>query len=80
LVKRSEIVLDFDVIDNWNDELNKMNDGNEDVSYRYRYPDSFVQLLGSRVYFNLTYRQSESVVIAYAGEKTPSVPDYSTVQ
>ena len=24
LVKRSEIVLDFDVIDNWNNELDKM--------------------------------------------------------
>lgn len=68
-------MLDFDVIDNWNDELNKMNDGKEGVSYRY--PDSFVQSLGSRVHFNLTYRHSEGVVIAYAGEKAPSIPDYS---
>jgi hypothetical protein len=74
LIRRSEIVLDFDVIDIWNDELNKMNDGKEGVSYKY--PDSFVQLLGSRVYFHLTYRQTEGVAIAYAGE---SVPDYNTV-
>jgi hypothetical protein len=34
LVRRSEIVLDFDVIGSWNDELNKMNDGKEAVSYK----------------------------------------------
>jgi hypothetical protein len=71
LVRRSEIVLDFDVIGSWNDELNKMNDGKEAVSYKY--PDSFVQLLRSRVNWD---RRSNS---AYAGEKAPSVPDYSTV-
>jgi hypothetical protein len=27
LVKRGEILLDFDVIDNWNSELEKMNKG-----------------------------------------------------
>ncbi len=29
LVRRSEIVLSFDVIDNWNNEFSKMNDGKE---------------------------------------------------
>jgi hypothetical protein len=29
LVKRDEILLDFDVIDNWNSELEKMNKGKE---------------------------------------------------
>ena len=29
LVKRGEILLDFDVIDNWNSELEKMNQGKE---------------------------------------------------
>jgi hypothetical protein len=78
LVRRGEIVLDFDVIDNWNSELNKMNDGKEGASYRY--PDSFVQLLGyMRVYFHLPYRQTEGVVRAHAGEKAPSIPDYSTI-
>ncbi|MGC1927439.1 MAG: transposase [Candidatus Nitrosopolaris sp.] len=58
LVRRSEMVLDFDVIDNWNNEPDKMNHGKEGTSYRY--PDSFVQLLGyMRVYFHLPFRQTE---------------------
>ena len=44
LVRRGEIVLDSNVIDNWHHELNGMNQGTEGAAYRY--PDSFVQLLG----------------------------------
>ena len=78
LVRRSEIVLDFDVIDNWSNELDKMNHGKEAASYKY--PDSFVQLLGHMpVYFHPPFRHTEGVVIAHAGEKAPSVPDYSTI-
>ncbi|HET7344540.1 MAG TPA: transposase, partial [Nitrososphaeraceae archaeon] len=79
LVRRGEIVLDFDVTDNWNSELNRMNDGKEGASYRY--PDSFVQLLGyMRAYFHLPYRQTEGVVREHAGEKAPSsIPNYSTI-
>jgi len=55
-----------------------MNHGKEGASYRY--PDSFVKLLGyMRVYFHLPYRQIEGVVTANAGQKTPSIPDYSTI-
>ena len=58
LVRRGEVVLDFDVIDNWNNELDNMNEGKEGASYVY--PDSFVQLLGyMRAYFHLPYRQTE---------------------
>ena len=79
LVRRGEVVLDFDVIDNWNNnELDKMNDGKEGASYRY--PESFVQLLGyMRAYFHLPYRQTEGVVRAHAGKEIPSIPDYSTI-
>lgn len=78
LVRRGEILLDFDVIDNWHSELNGMNEGKEGAAYRY--PNSFVQLLGyMRVYFHLPYRQTEGVVRAHADNKLPSVPDYSTV-
>lgn len=78
LVRRGEVVLDFDVIDNWNNELDNMNNGKEGASYRY--PDSFVQLLGyMRVYFHLPYRQTEGVVKAHSNKKVPSVPDYSTI-
>lgn len=78
LVRRGEVVLDFDVIDNWNNELDNMNEGKEGASYVY--PDSFVQLLGyMRAYFHLPYRQTEGVVRAHAKSKVPSIPDYSTI-
>ena len=59
--------------------LDGMNEGKEGA-VAYKYPDSFVQLLGyMRVYFHLPYRQAEGVVRAHANDKVPSVPDYSTV-
>lgn len=74
LVRRGEIVLDFDVIDNWNNELKSMNEAS------YLYPDTFVQLLGyMQIYFHLPYRQTEGVVRAHADDKVPSIPDYSTI-
>jgi hypothetical protein len=78
LVRRGEIILDFDVIDSWDNELDNMNDGKEGACYRY--PDSFVQLLGyMRAYFHLPYRQTEGVVKVYTGSKVRSIPDYSTI-
>lgn len=78
MVRRGEIVLDFDALHNWNNELNKMNDGKE-VHHTDIQILSFVQLLGyMRLYFHLPYRQTEGgVVIAHAGEKAPS---YSRLQ
>ena len=44
------------------------------------YPDSFVFLLGyMRVYYHMPYRQTEGVDRSHAGNKVPSVPDYSTI-
>jgi DDE family transposase len=78
LVRRGEIILDFDVIDSWDNELDNMNDGKEGACYRY--PNSFVQLLGyMRAYFHLPYRQTEGVVRVYTGSKVRSIPDYSTI-
>ena len=78
LVRRGEVILDFDVIDSWYSELDGMNDGKRGAQYHY--PDSFIQLLGyMRVYFHLPYRQAEGVVIAHAGNKIPSIPNYSTI-
>jgi hypothetical protein len=79
MVRRGEVVLDFDVIKNWDNELDKINDGGKEGAL-YRYPDSFVQLLGyMRAYFHLPYRQTEGVVRAHAGKEIPSIPDYSTI-
>ena len=77
LVRRGEVVLDFDVIDNWNNELDNMNEGKEygasDV-----YPDSFAQLLGyMRAYFHLPYRQTEGVVRAHATSRFHHLLQYN---
>lgn len=79
LVRRGEVMLDFDVIDSWDSELEKMNHGKEGASYKY--PTSFIQLLGyMRAYFHLPYRQTEGVVKSHARrEVPPSIPDYSTL-
>ncbi len=78
LVKRGEVLLDFDVIDNWNTELEKMN--KEKEGRKFVYPDSFVKLLGyMRAYFHLPYRQTEGVVREHASNTLPSIPDYSNI-
>jgi Transposase DDE domain len=78
LVRRDEVILDFDVIDGWYNDLVRMNEGKRGAAFGY--PDSFVQLLGYvKVYFHLPYRQTEGVVRAHAANKIPSIPDYSTI-
>jgi IS5 family transposase len=78
LVKRGEILLDFDVIDNWSIELEKMNEGKQ--GRKFVYPDSFIKLLGyMRAYFHLPYRQTEGVVRQHASDTLPSIPDYSRI-
>ena len=78
LVRRGEVILDFDIIDGWYVELKRMNEGKKGAVYDY--PNSFVQLLGYvKAYFHLPYRQTEGVVRAHAANKIPSIPDYSTI-
>ena len=78
LVKRGEVLLDFDVIDNWHVELEKMNEGKE--GRKFVYPNSFIKLLGyMRAYFHLPYRQTEGIVRAHAANTLPSIPDYSRI-
>ncbi|HXP52061.1 MAG TPA: IS5 family transposase [Bacteroidia bacterium] len=77
LVRRGQVLLDFDVVDRWDHELSQMNFGK--VGEPYCYPDSFIQLLGyMRAYFHLPYRQTQGVVIAHAN-KVPNAPHYSTI-
>ncbi|MDR4512482.1 MAG: IS5 family transposase [Nitrososphaeraceae archaeon] len=78
LVRRGEILLDFDVIDNWEYELEKMNKNKK--GRKFVYPDSFIRLLGyMRAYFHLPYRQTEGVVKEHASNTLPSIPDYSRI-
>ena len=51
LVRRGQVLLDFDVLDGWDHELCQMNLGK--VGEPYCYPNSFIQLLGyMRAYFH----------------------------
>jgi IS5 family transposase len=78
LIRRGQVLLDFDVLDSWDNELLQMNRGK--VGEPYNYPDSFIKLLGyMRAYFHLPYRQTEGVVIAHASTKLPCIPHYSTI-
>ena len=78
LVRRGQVLLDFDVLDGWYHELSQMNRGK--VGEPYDYPNSFIQLLGyMRAYFHLPYRQTQGVVISHASTKVPCIPHYSTI-
>lgn len=78
LVRRGEILLDFDVIDNWPIELEKMNEGKK--GRKFVYPDSFIRSLGyMKAYFHLPYRQTEGVIREHASDTLPSIPDYSRI-
>ena len=64
LVRRGEVMLDFDTIDRWQDEMERMIDGK--MGCAVPLSDSFVHLLGyMRAYFHLSYRQIEGVALAY---------------
>ena len=78
LVKRGEVLLDFDVIDNWHVELKEMNEGKK--GRKFVYPASFIKLLGyMRAYFHLPYRQTEGLVREHASNTLPSIPHYSNI-
>lgn len=56
LVRRGQVLLDFDILDGWDNKLSQMNQGK--VGEPYGYPDSFIQLLGfMRTYFHLPYNR-----------------------
>ncbi len=80
LVRRGEILLGFDVINNWDTELKEMNK-NKVGEQPFHYPNTFLLLLGyAKVYFHLPYRQTEEgIAQGHAKEKVPSIPDYTTI-
>ena len=60
LVRRGEILIGFDVINNWDTELKEMN--KDKVGEPFHYPDTFLLLLGyAKAYFHLSYRQTEGI-------------------
>jgi len=77
LVRRGQILLDFDVVDKRDHELYQMNLGKVGEPYYY-YSDSFIQLLGYMKVsiFHLPYRQTQGVVIAHADNKVSTTPPH----
>ena len=77
LVRRGEILLGFDVINNWDAELKEMN--KDKVGEPFHYPNTFLLLPGyAKAYFHLPYRQTEGIAQGHAKWKVLSIPDYST--
>ena len=78
LVRRGEIFLGFDVIDNWDMELKEMN--KDKIGEPFHYPNTFLLLLGyAKAYFHLPYRQTEGIAQGHAKGRVPSIPDYTTI-
>ena len=59
LVRGCEIRFVYDFLYIWDSELATMNE-NKEGKKKYRYPNSFILVIGYiRVYFHLSYRQTE---------------------
>ncbi len=79
LVRRGELNLSSSIIEEWERELNKANDGK--VGEPYHYPESYIRFLACmRLLFHMPYRQAEGFVASLSkfvdGLKAP---DYSTM-
>jgi hypothetical protein len=58
LVRSGELLLAFDIINNWDAELKEMNKNK--VGEPFQYPNTFLLLLGyAKAYFHLPYRQTQ---------------------
>ncbi|HXS59780.1 MAG TPA: hypothetical protein VN703_03095 [Candidatus Sulfopaludibacter sp.] len=65
LVRCDEILIGFDVINNWDTELKRMN--KDKVGEPFHYTNNFLLLLGyAKAYFHLPYRQTEGIAYAHA--------------
>ncbi len=77
LVRRGEIIISGEVIQNWDKELAAMNSKKE--GRRFLFPESFMKIVGyARAYFGLPYRQTEGLLRTY-GTTIPKVPDYTAI-
>jgi len=81
LVKRGEILMDYELFRNWDKELKMMNKNK--VGGRYQYPDSFIHFLARlKCMFQIDYRTLEGIenrlVILIPHAKKSA--DYTTLQ
>ena len=80
LVRRVEILLGFDIINNWDTELKEMNQGK--IGEPFHYPNTFLLLLGyAKAYFHLPYRQTkEGISQGHAKGKVSYLRFYNYLQ
>lgn len=79
LVRRGELLLDLDFVENWEKELEEMNRGKRGKPFAY--PESLIRFLAfPRYFFRLPFRQEEGFVAALA-KFVPGLeaPNYSTI-
>jgi hypothetical protein len=78
LIKRGNILLDLNLLQDWKQELHKMNQGKEGA--RYSYPETLIKLQALlRSLYGLPYRQLQGFTTALAKwEPALTVPCYST--
>jgi len=79
LVRRGELLIDLDFVENWEKELEEMNLGKRGKPFDY--PESLIEFLAfPRYFFGLPFRQEEGFVEALA-KLLPElrVPDYTTI-
>src|SRR3972149_12178068 len=79
LVRREEILLDFDLLHEWEEGLKGMNVGKRGAPFRY--PEAFMRLLAYvHVLFHLPFRQEEGFVKALSKHVVGlKAPDWSTI-
>src|ERR1022692_4352127 len=79
LVRRGEVLLDFDVMDEWKGALRDLN--SEKRGRPFRYPEAYVRLLAYiHVLFHLPFRQEEGFVKSLARYVDGlEAPDWSTI-
>ena len=79
LVKRGELLIDLDFVENWEEEIEEMNRGKRGKPFDY--PWSLIEFLAfPRYFFKLPFRQEEGFVEALA-KLVPEleVPNYTTI-
>lgn len=79
LVKRGELLFDFDMFNNWDEELSLINE--DKVGAPYKYPFSFIHFCGQiKSLFGIDYRSLEGIarkVIMFT--RRDKAPDYTTL-
>ena len=76
-VRRGEIMLSFDAMQQWSAELGEMNHGKE--GRRFVYPESFMEALGyCHAYLHLPYRQTEGMIRSHLKGKA-KIPTHSAI-